>query len=202
LHSSVYARIAEQSYGVQYQHRQLNRNACARPALTDYRSRRGSFGDAGLQYVQRTALPFDWTSTLPFPVEIMAMPTFQSWRNVPDLTGLLMGSLTTMPLAVVLRELGTTSTVRRSRTISTSGPSRKSESGGWVAGVVKVNRCPRQSGHRARCPWIFCVTRHSNRQMAWNLFLQAACLARCSLSANAVRQIEQVSVKSSRPTWK
>ena len=129
-------------------------------------------------------------------------PTFQSWRNVPDLTGLLPRSLTAIPLAVVRRELGTTSMVRRSRTISTSGPSRRSESGGRVAGVVKVYRCPRQSGHRARCLWIFCVTRHSNRQIAWNLLLQAVCLARCSPSANAVRQIEQVSVESSRPMWK
>jgi hypothetical protein len=184
---------------VRCQHRQLNRNARARPALTSYRSRRGFFGDAGLQYVPQTALPLNRTSTLPFRAKIMPMTTFQSWRNVPDLTRLLMRSLTAMPLAVVLRELDTTSTVRRSRTIS---PSRKSESGARVAGVVKVYRCPRQSGHRARCLWIFCVTRHSNRQMAWNLLLQAVCLTRYSLSANAVRQIEQVSVESSRPTWK
>ena len=170
--------------------------------LTSYRSRRGSFGDAGPQYVPQMALPFDRTSTLPFPVEIMPIPTFQSWRNVPDPTGLLPRRLTTMPLAVVLREPNTTSMVRRSRTISTSGLSRRSVSGGRVAGVVKVYRCPRQSGHRARCLWIFCVTRHSNRQIAWNLLLQAVCLARCSPSANAVKQIEQVSVESSRPAWK
>ena len=170
--------------------------------LTSYRSRRGSFGDAGPQYVPQMALPFDRTSTLPFPVEIMPIPTFQSWRNVPDPTGLLPRRLTAMPLAVVLREPNTTSMVRRSRTISTSGLSRRSVSGGRVAGVVKVYRCPRQSGHRARCLWIFCVTRHSNRQIAWNLLLQAVCLARCSPSANAVKQIEQVSVESSRPAWK
>jgi hypothetical protein len=197
--------VLRNNYGVRCQHRQLiNRNARTRPALTSYRSRRGSFGDADLQYmyVPQTALPFDRTSTLPFPVEIMPMPTFQSWRNVPDLTGLLPRSLTAMPLAVILRELDTTSMIRRSRSISTSRLSRRSENGVRVAGVVKVYRCPRQSGHRARCLWIFCVTRHSNRQTAWNLLLQAVCLARCSPFANAVRQIEQVSVESSRPTWK
>jgi hypothetical protein len=70
------------------------------------------------------------------------MLNFQSWRNVPNLTGLRLKPLAAMPLAVVLRELGTTSTVRRSRTISTSRPSRRSESGCRVAGVVKVYRCP------------------------------------------------------------